>query len=72
MGYRNPLVGVVHNAQHAQSASTRVHGVVCEVNGRFSGQIPSLYCPVEDDEEDHDDEDEEEEGDDGVGRFLRR
>jgi hypothetical protein len=56
----------VHNAQHAQGASARVHGVVGGVGERqwSSFAIPSVYCAVDDDEEDDED---------GVlGRLLRR
>jgi hypothetical protein len=71
MGGRNPLVGVVHNAQHAQGASARVHGGgerVFKYNAERPRNFPSpsLYFPVEDDD------DEEEEEDDGAGRFWRR
>jgi hypothetical protein len=58
------LVGVVHNAQHAQGATARVHGG--GMWGEIGVRIPMLflYCPV----------DEEEDGDkeDGVGRVLLR
>jgi hypothetical protein len=55
MGGGKRDVGVMHNAQHAQGASARVHGVV-GVWGKAGCWIPIFYAsPV--DEEDDEDED---------------
>jgi hypothetical protein len=40
MGGGKRGVCVVHNAQHAQGASARVHGVVCGAQGAFWFFIP--------------------------------
>jgi hypothetical protein len=61
-GNRGVRVGdVVHNAQHAQSASTRIHGVGCGGHWNFSDY--QLDYPVDEEEEDEED---------AAGRLLRR
>jgi hypothetical protein len=75
MGGGKRGLSVVENAQHAQGASTGVHGV--HVWGKCPILIStlSLCYPVDDEAEDEDEDDDDDDEEDEVGaveRLLRR